>query len=112
LEVRITGEDAHRLNKILRDIKGIAATIPGAINITTSVQSTPLEFSYKFDAQKLAINGLSLGQVASFMKLAIDGSEVTKIFKNSDELIVRAQYLPETVDTLSKIKGLKIKNAK
>ncbi len=112
LEVRVTGEDAHKLNKILRDIKGIAATIPGAINITTSVQPTPLEFSYKFDTQKLAINGLSLGQVAAFMKWAIDGVEVTKIFKNSDELIIRAQYLPESVDTLSKIKGLKIKNAK
>jgi|GEM_PF-3369422 len=46
------------------------------------------------------------------MKMAIDGSEVTKIFKGSDELIVRAQYDPETIDTLSKIKGLKIKNNK
>jgi multidrug efflux pump subunit AcrB len=110
LEVRITGEDSGKLNKILRDIKGIAATIPGAINVTTSVQATPLEFSYKFDTQKLAIHGLSLAQVASFMKLAVDGAEVTKIFKWTEEITVRAQYLPETVDTLSKIKGLKIMN--
>ncbi len=81
LEVRITGEDAGKLAKILRDIKKIAGDIPGAINVTTSVQPTPLEFSYKFDTQKLAIHGLSLSQVASFMKLAIDGLEVTKIFK-------------------------------
>jgi multidrug efflux pump subunit AcrB len=44
--------------------------------------------------------------------MAVDGVDVTKIFKGSDEIIVRAKYLPETVDTLSKIKGLKIKNAK
>lgn len=81
LEVRITGEDANKLNKILRDIKSIATTMPGAINISTSVQPTPLEFSYKFDTQKLSIHGLSLPQVASFMKLAVDGIEVTKIFK-------------------------------
>lgn len=110
LEVRITGEDSGKLNKILRDVKNIAATIPGAINVTTSVQPTPLEFSYKFDTQKLALHGLSLTQVASFMKLAVDGAEVTKIFKGTDEITVRAQYLPETVDTLSKIKGLKIMN--
>jgi Cu/Ag efflux pump CusA len=79
--VRVTGEDALKLNKILRDIKSIASTIPGALNITTSVQSTPLEFSYRFDSQKMAINGLSLSQVASFMKMAIDGADVTKIFK-------------------------------
>lgn len=28
LEVRVTGDDFHVLNKILRDIKGIATTIP------------------------------------------------------------------------------------
>lgn len=110
LEVRITGEDFTKLNKILRDIKSIATDIPGAINITTSVQPTPLEFSYKFDTQKLAIHGLSLAQVASFMKLAVDGTEVTKIFRGTEEITVRTQYLPETIDTLSKIKGLKITN--
>lgn len=62
-------------------MKAIAEKIPGAINITTSVKSTPLEFSYKFDTQKLAINGLSLVQVASFLKMAVDGTEVTKVFK-------------------------------
>lgn len=81
LEVRITGEDSNKLNKILKDMKAIAETIPGAINVTTSVQSTPLEFSYKFDTQKLAINGLSLPQVATFLKMAVDGIDVTKIFK-------------------------------
>lgn len=64
----MTGDDFHTLNKILRDIKGIANTIPGAINISTSVQATPLDFSYKLDTQKLAINGLSLAQVATFLK--------------------------------------------
>lgn len=110
LEVRITGEDAEKLHTILRDIKKIATTIPGAINVTTSLQSTPLEFSYRFDMQKLAIHGLSLPQVASFMKLAVDGIEVTKIFKWTEEITVRGQYLPETIDTLSKIQGLKIMN--
>jgi hypothetical protein len=52
----VTGENAQKLNKILRDIKSIASTIPGALNITTSVQPTPLEFSYKFDTQKLSVN--------------------------------------------------------
>lgn len=112
LEVRVTGDDFHTLNKILRDIKGIAETIPGAVNVATSVQSTPLEFSFEFDTQKLQLNGLSLSQVALFLKMAVDGSEVTKIFKGSDEIVVRAWYDRTSVDTLSKIKGLKIKNQK
>lgn len=112
LEVRVTGDDFFVLTKILKDIRNIASTIPGAINVLTSVQSTPLEFSYKLDTQKLALNGLSVWQVASFMRLAINGVEVTKIFQGSDELIVRAQYMPNSVDTLTKIKWLKIKNNK
>jgi multidrug efflux pump subunit AcrB len=44
--------------------------------------------------------------------MAVDGSEVTKIFKGSDEIVVRAWYDRTSVDTLSKIKGLKIKNQK
>ena len=112
LEVRITGDDFHKLDKILKDMKTIAETIPGAINVTTSVQATPLEFSYKFDTQKLSLNGLSLPQVASFLKMAVDGLDVTKVFKGSDEIVVRARYIPDTIDTLGKIKGLKIRNAK
>lgn len=81
LEVRVTGDDFHKLNKILKDIKAIAETIPGAVNVSTSVQSTPIEFSFEFDTQKLQINGLSALQVASFLKMAIDGVDVTKVFK-------------------------------
>ncbi len=79
--MRVTGEDPLKLNKILRDIKTITETIPGAVNVSTSVQSTPLEFSFQFDTQKLQIHGLSLSQVALFLKMAIDGSDVTKVFK-------------------------------
>jgi multidrug efflux pump subunit AcrB len=112
LEVRVTGDDFHKLNKILKDIKAIAETIPGAVNVSTSVQSTPIEFSFEFDTQKLQINGLSALQVASFLKMAIDGVDVTKVFKWSDEIVVRAWYDRQSIDTLSKIKGLKIKNQK
>lgn len=81
LEVRVTGDDFNKLNSILEDIKKIAEDIPGAINVGTSVQTTPLEFSLQFDTEKLKIYDLSLPQVASFLKMAIDGLEVTKIFK-------------------------------
>lgn len=46
------------------------------------------------------------------MKTALDGNDTTKIYKGTDEIIVRTRYDENSVSTLDKIKSLKIKNTK
>jgi Cu/Ag efflux pump CusA len=112
LEVQIAGEDFTTLDKILTDLKPIILSIPGAINISTSRQAVPFEYLIEFDHNKLALYNLTVPQVASFLREAIDGVETTKIFRGSDEIVVRTRMAQNEVKTLNAIKNLKIKNQK
>jgi multidrug efflux pump subunit AcrB len=94
-------------------VKGIVQTLPGAINVSTSKKPVPLEFNISFDPAKLSLYNLTLPQVGAFMRIALDGNEdATKIYKGTDEIYVKTRYTNNSVDTLDKIKNLKIKNNK
>jgi hypothetical protein len=47
-------------------------TIPGAINIDISRKALPFEYNFSLDSNKLALYDLTIPQVSSFLKNAID----------------------------------------
>ena len=112
LEVRITGKDFSVLDKISKDVKNIVQSIPGAVNVSTSKKPVPVEFNIKFDTAKLSLYNLSLPQVGTFLKTALDGNDATTIYRGTDEINVRSRYIESSVDSIDKIKTLKIKNTK
>lgn len=111
-EMTVSWEDFATLDKILLELEDVLKTVPWAINISTSRKPVPLEFKLSFDSQKLSLNNVSLWQVAVFLRTAVDWTETTKIFKWTDEIVVRSKIKQDYVDTLEKIKNLKIKNQK
>nr|HRI36889.1 efflux RND transporter permease subunit [bacterium] len=109
-EVQIVGDDFTVMDRIVADTKKTLSEIPGAINISTSRKPLPLEFRFAMDPAKLSVYNLSVPQVAVFLKNAIDGSEATKIYKGTDEIVVRTSYTADATDSIDKIKNLKITN--
>lgn len=109
-ELKISGSDFRVMEKIALDVKKILAGIPGAINIETSRKPLPIEFRFSFDSMKLALHNLSLPQVSIFLKNTIDGIDATTVYRGDDEIAVRTRYDTSSVDTIDKIKDLKIKN--
>ncbi len=111
-EIKIAWADFEIMNQIWEDFKKILSTIPWVINIDSSRKPVPLEFSFSFNKENLAIYDLSLAQVWVFIKWVVDWVESTKILKWKDEIIVRTKYDNIYTNTLDKIKNLKIKNNK
>jgi Cu/Ag efflux pump CusA len=60
------------LEKIAKDVSDTLATIPGAIDITTSRQPLPFEFDIILDNTRLALYDISVPQVATFLRNVID----------------------------------------
>jgi len=110
VEVKIAGDDFATLERIGNDAKAVLETIPGAIDITLSRQKLPAEFHIDLDINKLALHDLTVPQVASFMKNVIDGTQASKIYIGDEEMIIRTQYEFESVDTMDKIKDIKLTN--
>lgn len=110
LEIQVAWPDFKVLDIILDDLRNIVQEIPWALNITTSRWNVPFEYNIRFDSDRLALYHLTIPQVSMFLKEAIDWLETTKVFKWTDELVVRTRMQKWEVDTLDKIKSLKIKN--
>lgn len=111
-ELKVSWDDFLVLDKIIKDVKNILLTIPWVINIDTTRKALPFEYNFALDAEKLSLYDLTIPQVSIFLKNSVDWLEVTKIYKWTDELLVRTQYDKSNIDTLDKIKDLKIKNNK
>lgn len=111
-ELKVSWDDFTVLDKIASDVKKTLSTIPWAININTSRKPLPFEFSIALDSSKLSLYDITIPQVALFLKNVIDWVESTKIYKWTDEIIVRTKYDSSYIDSLDKIKDLTLKNNK
>jgi len=109
-ELKIAWEDFLVLDKIANDVKKVLSTIDWTQDITISRKPLPFEYNFSLDSSKLSLYNITIPQVATFLKNTIDWIEATKIYKWTDEIIVKTKYDLESTDTLDKIKDLKIKN--
>lgn len=111
-ELKVGWDDFLVLEKISKDIIAVLETIDGAIDIESSRKALPFELNIALDKTKLALYDISVPQVASFLKNAVDWTEATKIYRWDEEIIVRTSFKSTDVDNLDKIKDLKLKNNK
>lgn len=111
-ELSIAWEDFAILDKIAWDVKNKLKKVPWAINIETSRKPLPFEFDIVLDYDKLSLYDVSVPQVALFLKNTIDWTESSKIYKWTDEIIIKTRLNTDSVDTLDKIKDLTLKNTK
>lgn len=111
-EARITGDDMVVLENLANKYKKILADIPGTVNEDISIDLSPGEFSLKLDPEQMSLRGLTSAQVSAVLRTAISGSDVTKIMRNGDELVVRSEFDRDQVKSIDQLKALTLVNAK
>lgn len=111
-EARLLGTDLKELEKQINELKAILEKIPGAINIKTSVALTPGEFTLKLDPDQMQLRGITSGQVASTLRTAFSGSEITKILRDGDELSIRAEFSQTLISDIDSLKSLSLSNGR
>jgi HAE1 family hydrophobic/amphiphilic exporter-1 len=111
IEATISGEDMLTLEKEANKYKEILSKIDGVINTKTSITLSPGEFTVKLDYDKMNLHGITTAQVSSLLRTALSSTEITKILQNNDEISVKANFTKDSLDSIDKIKTLKIANA-
>lgn len=111
-ELRIAGPDFRVLDAVAGDVIKALEKVPGAINVQSSRRPLPLEFRLTFDPARLSLYDLTLPQVSSFLRNAVNGAEATKVFRGKDEIVVRTRYAQDAVATVERVKDLKLTNLK
>lgn len=111
-EATISGDDLDELERLANEYKNILAEIPGTVNETTSISLNPGEFTFKLDYDQMLLRGVTTAQVASTLRTAISGSEVTKIFGEGDDMSVRAEFKQDKIPTINSLNNLTLSNGR
>lgn len=111
-EGRIMGDDLQVLEREVNKYKDLLSSIPGTVNVKTSLVLSPGEFTFKLNPEQMQIRGLSSAQVASTLRTAISGSDVTKILRDGDELQVVSEFSKDNLKTIDDLKALTLVNGR
>lgn len=111
-QANILGDDLQVLEQQANRYKDLLSQIPGTINEKTSLNLSPGEFTLKLDPAAMNLRGITAIQVASFLRTALSGSDVTKLLENGDEINVKAMLNDQSIHTLDDLKNLNLVNAR
>jgi multidrug efflux pump subunit AcrB len=109
-EARILGDDLKVLESEANKYKDILSQIPGVVNEKTSVSLSPGEFTIHLDPAQMQSHGLTAAQVASTLRMAISGSEITKVMRGGTELSVIAKFDENKISSMDQLKALILVN--
>jgi HAE1 family hydrophobic/amphiphilic exporter-1 len=111
-EARIVGDDLQTLDKIVQDTKPLLASIPGVIDITSSLKEAPADYTFTLDPARLELYGLDAASVGSTLRMAISGLEVSNVFRDNKEIKIVASFDEAKMPTLESVQNLQILNGK
>ncbi len=111
-EARISGDDMKELEQLANKYKNLLSGIPGTVNEDISIALSPGEFTLKLDPDQMQLRGVTSAQIASTLRTALSGSEVTKIMSGNDEFNVTAEFDPDRLKTIDQLKILTLVNSR
>lgn len=111
-QAQISGDDLETLAGIVSDLKPVLASIPGVVNIDSSLKDSVPEYTFRLDSSALQRNGLTSAAVGSVLRTAVSGMEIMKIVKGEKEIGLVARFDERAIPDLESLRDLQILNAR
>lgn len=109
IEIRIKGDNLDRLEYLGDVVKAELENIPGVVGVADSFNEGKKEVQVKPNPDKLAVYGLTSAEVASFVRTASYGSEISKFRgEGIDEYDIILKLKEDQIDELGELENLKI----
>jgi len=104
--VRITGPDLKVLNEQGKWIAETLRQIPGTVDIKIESNPPKPELAIAVDRTRAADLGLSAGQIATQLRLAIDGEVPAKLREGKDETDIRVRLSERDRKDPDRVRGM------
>lgn len=112
IEMQLGGDDLSELEAIANRLQPILASVPGVVSTDISLKQAPADYTFKLDADRMELYGVSSASVGSTLRMAISGAEITTILEDGKETSVVATFAEERIPTLEDLQNLQILNAR
>ncbi|KAF1086041.1 Swarming motility protein SwrC [Sporotomaculum syntrophicum] len=109
IEIKISGDDLDVLARLGEQVAAVVEQVPGTREVASSMEEGRPELHIIVNRDRAAMYGLSLAEVSSAVRTAIDGTVATRYRVGGDEVDIRVQ-LQETGTKFSQseLSGLNI----
>lgn len=108
ISVELKGSDLMRLDTMARDLISRIETVPGATEISSSLESGGPEMRIRLDRQKAASYGVNTALVSRAVQTAFMGTVATRYKVDGREIDVRLRYPAGSMDTAVDVQQLMI----
>jgi len=108
IEVYVQGYNQNVLAEITSGITDDMEKIPGLADLKTSTEAGNPEVQVRFNRERLSAYGLTVQEVAQFMRNQILGDVATEFVRPEHKVDIRVRLAEEQRQTLEDIRNLKI----
>jgi multidrug efflux pump subunit AcrB len=84
--IKLLGEDLRELSIAADKAERLLQSIPGTVDVETSLRDDGTEFRFTIDRERTAEAGLTPAQVAQALRIAVNGSTVTTIRRLGEDI--------------------------
>lgn len=110
VSIKIKGPDLDVLEEIANEAKDKIKNINGFRNVTTSLADVNKEAQFKIDKKKANEYGVNTAGIASMLRTAINGANVTTATIDDYKVDVNLKFKESSINNLEDIKQMKVKS--
>lgn len=88
-QLALRGPDLEQLDRYSQSLAAQARTVPGLVDVDTTLARRKPEIRVHIDRDKAAILGVGVDAIASSLRTMVGGEEVTKFKEADDQYVVR-----------------------
>lgn len=104
--IQISGDELSELTKIANDFVKDLETLPGLIDVASSIEEGIPEAQLIVDRNKASRYGLNMVTIANALQSAVDGSVATQYKIDGTEIDVRIQYNKSEINYLPDLNNI------
>ena len=108
LEIEILCEDLETLDILNQEVQQKLHGLPGLVDLRSSIRPGSPEVRIHLDRQQLAQHNLDLSQVASRLRLAVEGEVSTNFSEFDERLDVRVRADSQHMGNLAQLKAMPV----
>jgi Cation/multidrug efflux pump len=110
VDIEIYGQDFGVTDKLAAEIKEKTSDVPGFRDILLSREDYRPEYQINFDRQKLAIHGLNMATVATFVRNRINGLTASLFREDGEEYDIIVRYDKQFRQSIEDIENILVYN--
>jgi multidrug efflux pump subunit AcrB len=110
LVAEVYGPDYHRQLEVARQIRTVFDSTPGVVDVDSYIEDEQTKYRFMIDKEKAALNGVSAEQVATTLRVALQGANVGLVHQEQEkeDVAIMLRLPVAERSSINSLEGIKV----